>query len=156
MPDVYSSTLSQPNIETQLCMAGKYLGWSQTEFLRFLTPNTTLLSQTNNLWFLGLDLYSASLFHHRWPLGDYPQTFDNAILNWQNGLPNEWQNLMPISETKRLGELYNQTKVDTDRDPDFIVAFRNPLFPTEHIDMARFSLEHSGDNYLVFRKKTIE
>jgi hypothetical protein len=155
MPDVFSTTLSQTNIETQLCMAGKYLGWSHTEFLQFLTPNTTPLSQTNNMWFLGGNLYSASASHHKWPLADYPLEFRDTILSLDIGI-DSWQILMPISETKRLGDLYDQTKVDAADGPDFVVVLRNPLFVTRHIDTARYSLEYLGDNYLVFRKKAME
>jgi hypothetical protein len=152
MPDVFSTTLSQANIEAQLCMAGKYLGWSLTEFLSFLTPNNINTYNTNIIWFLGHNLYSASLFHHKWPLADYPRISRDEIM----GTWHEWQVLMPMSETQRLGDLYGQTKVDTADGPDFIVVLRDPLFVTSHIDMARFSLEYSGDNYLVFQKKAKE
>jgi hypothetical protein len=148
MPDVFSTTLSQANIETQLCMAGKYLGWSRTEFLRFLINDLN----TYITWFLSANLYSASLFHHMWPLADYPPISRDAILNSLN----EWQILLPVSEPKRLGELYSQTNVDTADGPDFIVVLRDPLFVTKHIDMTRFVLEYSGDNYLVYRQKAKE
>jgi hypothetical protein len=148
MPDVVTTTLSQANIETQLCMAGKYLNWSRTEFLSFLTTNTTEINNTNNIWFLGGSLYSASRFHRNYVLTDYLQGLRDEILNDED----EWQIIMPVSEAERLGELYDQAKVNTTSGPDFIVVLRNPLFVTSHIDMTQFGLEYSGDNYLIYTK----
>jgi hypothetical protein len=155
MPDVVTTTLSQAHIETQLCMAGKYLNWSRTEFLSFLTTNSTaisntnkVISNTNNIWFLGGNLYSASRFHRNYVLTDYPQVLREQILRDED----EWQIIMPVSEVDRLGDLYDQAKVNTAAGPDFIVVLRSPLFVTSHIDTARFNLEYSGDNYLIYNK----
>jgi hypothetical protein len=142
MPDVFSSTLSQANIETQLCMAGKYLNWTRDEFLSFLTDNT------NDIWFLGHDLYQASRFHQYSLITDYQQVLRAEILSNDY----EFHILVPVSEVERLGDLYDRTKVDLAAGPDFVVLLRNPLFVTTHIDMARFSLEYLGENYLIYKK----
>lgn len=152
MPDVFSVVLKDDQIEAQLVQAGKYFGWSVTQWSAFLNQDVIendRIRNTNLVFFHSCGKYEASIIRTWKGQMDYPPPVLAAIAN------TEWWSstsvALPISERERLNKLYTETSRDPRFAPDVIVyAKYKGVPPADPPSNYRLILDLA--NYIVWKR----
>lgn len=125
MPDVFSTVLSNEEIETKLIMMARTLGWSGQEFLDWLIipPEESNISPRGRIiWFLSHFHYLAHEGFTRHPIFDY-ERLPEAPLTWAGAIQ------LPETVKKRLKKSIEQRVTASGDEIDLIIWLKGGVEP---------------------------
>jgi len=147
-PQVWTSTLSNHEMEDRVLWFAREEGLDQADLVRFLDQPNILV------YWLGHNLYQLNPLYHKEPLSDYSADDIRLHMNIPLGF-DSFDVALPLSEIKRLQDRYAEIlSMDEKEKPrlDLIILTADTkLMPLPDPDPSRYYLSYHDDYFRVWK-----